>query len=164
MRIEVKKVTDESLMREACEFTMFNKFASKQTLETMYKCRHSPMRTQIFVVKMYAIPTSASVHFVRHSAVGQQHYVTSNRPDRNKGGYEGVSRDTPIDHMMILNAQHLEEIAWRRLCKKAEKPTREVMEAIRSAVMLVDEELASRMVPHCVYLGRCDEENPCRTL
>jgi len=159
VRIIVYKLTDVNLMRKACSFTMNHRADSNVSLRDMYNCRHSPMRTQLFVVLMYEIPTSASVHLVRHSAVGQQHYVGSNRPDR--GSKVKADRDTPVDHMMILNAQHLEEMSWDRLCGKAERATKEVMLEIKYAVGLVDEDLADKMVPRCKFLGRCLENKPC---
>lgn len=146
----------------ANSFTMRNEKESKQKLEAAYKHRHSPMRTQLFVVRMYAIPSFVSVHLVRHSAVGQQHYVGSNRVDL--GGDPVADRYTPVDHMMVLNAQHLEEMAWDRLCKKSSPETRKVMQHIAEQTLLVDPDLANKMVPRCVYLGRCDEYKPCGRL
>lgn len=170
MKILIEKITNEDDLREACEFTMMNKVNSQQSLETMYNCRHSPMRTQLFKVKMYGIPTSASVHFVRHAAVGQLHFVGSNRPDMGTNNLvedlmtQKEARLLPVNHLMWLNAQHLQEMSWDRLCTDAEAPTRKVMREIRMAMKEVDGSLAALMVPRCIYLGRCESLKPCRKI
>lgn len=160
--VTVEKLTDVELMREANEFTMRHEKKSKQTLERGYFHRHSPIRTQLFIVRMYNIPSFVSTHLVRHSATGQQHYVSSNRGDL--GGDDSADRYTPVHHMMILNAQHLEEMSWARLCVKSSLLTRKVWKMVRDAVAVEDRDLAERMVPECVYLGRCHQPNPCPKL
>ena len=76
MRIEVDKVTTESLMKRACRMTIRGE--SNVSLEKMYRCEHSPIRTQLFWIEMYDIPTFVSVHLVRHK-YGVEHFVCSNR-------------------------------------------------------------------------------------
>jgi len=159
MKVIVNKLTDEELMREACRFTMNNKVESTISLENIYKCEHSPMRTQLFKVCMYGIPSFVSTHLVRHSAVGQQHYVGSNRSDR--GGSKQVGRYTPVDHMIILNAQHLISLAHARLCFKASVETTQVVMKIRDGVAIVDRDLAEMMVPKCLYTKGCNELISC---
>jgi len=156
--IIVEKITNEELMREACEFTMGNKVKSSISLETMYKVEHSPMRTQLFIIRMYSIPTFVSVHFVRHS-LGITHFVGTNRDDR--GGGENVDRDTPVDHMMLLNAEALVNLSKKRLCFKSHADTTKVMMDIKDGVALWDEDLAKRMVPQCIYRRGCHELKSC---
>lgn len=166
MRITVEKLTTPDLLREANDFTrMHQGDPSEQTLQSAYAQRHSPMRTQLFVVRMYQIPTMVSVHLVRHAAVGQLHYVGSNREDRGKKKKgKKVHRYTPVDHMMIVNAQHLEEMAWDRLCSKASPETQVVMQGIKEEVEWEDANLADLMIPRCQYLNRCIEAKPCGRL
>ncbi len=64
MKIIVTKLTDINLMRTACEATFRGN--SKITLDQIYKCQHSPIRTQLFWIEMIDILTFVSVHFVRH--------------------------------------------------------------------------------------------------
>jgi len=159
MKIIVEKITDIDLARTACEFTMHSDAESKATLHQLYKSEHSPIRTQLFKIKMYDIPTSASVHFVRHSAVGQLHYVKTNRPDR--GAKEVADRDTPVNHLMILNSQHLIDMARQRLCYKAAPETGRVMERITNEITLVDDALGFYMMPNCQYRNMCPEMKSC---
>ena len=155
MRFEATKITDEALLRLACSFTIAAE--SKMTLDRIYKCEHSPMRTQLFTVEMYEIPTFVSVHFVRHKH-GVEHFVKSNRDDR--GGKDG-GRWEPVNHLMLVNAQALINMARKRFCYQAHSATVLVMAGIREAIELVDPDLARYMVPECEYRGGCHELRPC---
>ena len=157
MEVIVKKLTDESLMRRACEMTMHGK-ESKMTLRDMYFCEHSPMRTQLFWIEMLGIPSFVSVHFRTHGT-GIEHFVTSNREDR--GGDEKVDRWTPVNHGMLINAQALVNLARKRLCTKAHSETRNVMYAICDEIRNIDLGLMQRLVPECVYRGGCFELKTC---
>lgn len=155
--VKVAKLTDEALMQKACEFTINAK--SKMTLAKIYQCEHSPLRTQIFTIEMLAIPTFVSIHFVRHKH-GVEHFVKSNRDDRGGKGKE-TTRLTPVNHMMLCNAQALINMARKRLCLKADQETVKVMEEIAWKVREVDYDLWSFMVPECVYRQGCHELKPC---
>lgn len=157
MNVEVEKVTNTKLAEEACSFTM-NAPVNIRNMYKMYKSEHSPVRTQMFVVKIWGLPTEASVHLVRHK-YGVEHYVKSNREDR--GGSLNANRNTPVNHMMFCNAQALISMARKRLCYKASESTRIAMEAITEAVRGVDVDLAEAMVPDCKYRGMCHEFLPC---
>lgn len=157
MKIVAEKITDVSLIRRACEMTMHGQ-DSNVTLGEMYRCEHSPMRTQMFWVEMLGIPTFVSVHFIRHK-VGVEHFVTSNRDDRGGSGNE--TRWTSVNHGMFLNAQALVNMARKRLCHKSHAETRKVMAALRESVREADPELAVHMVAECVYRGECHELKSC---
>ena len=157
MEISIKKYTDEALMRRACEMTMHGT-SSNMTLEKIYECEHSPIRTQMFWVEMLGIPTFASVHFTRHK-IGVEHFVTSNREDR--GGNEETDRWTPVNHGMFINAQALVNMARKRLCSKAHHEVRRIMEEIFKSMCLLDIDLANHMVPECEYRNGCHELRPC---
>ena len=157
MQILAKKLTGIELMRRACEMTMRGQ-ESKMTLDGIYKCEHSPMRTQLFWIEMLDVPTFVSVHFVRHS-IGVEHFVMSNRDDR--GGDKEVDRWSPVNHGMLLNAQALINMARKRLCRKSHEATRRVMIGIRDVIVEWDSDLVYYMVPECVYRFGCQESNPC---
>ena len=84
MEVIAKKLTDEKLMQEVCATTAGIPI-SKITLDKMYRAQHSPMRTQIFKIKMENIPAFVSTHFARHH-VGIDHFVSSKREDRIMDG------------------------------------------------------------------------------
>lgn len=156
MQVVATKLTDESLMRRACEFTISRE--SSMTLDRIYQCEHSPMRTQEFWIEMLDIPTFVSVHLTRHKH-GVEHFVKSNRDDRSGDGTE--DRNTPVNHAMMINAQALINLARKRLCTKAHVKTREVMAAVRDQVSRVDPALARHMVPECLYRNGCYELKTC---
>lgn len=157
MKINVTKLTDEDDIRNAASFTSGHE--SRITAERAYSTEHSIIRTQMFKVEMIGIPTFVSVHFVRHK-IGTEHFVKSNRDDR--GGDGNADRNTPVNHVMYINAQALINISQMRLCAKAHPETRKVMQAIRAEVAKVDAALAKFMVPKCLYRGGiCCEPKSC---
>lgn len=85
-KISVKKLTDVDLMRDACDMTFIGK--SHQSLQSIYKTEHSPVRTQLFWVKLEGIPLYISTHLLRHH-VGSVPFQLSCRTDR-KGGNPGL--------------------------------------------------------------------------
>ena len=157
MQIKIVKLTDEALMRRACEMT--TRGQSRMTLPKIYACKHSPIRTQMFWIEMLDIPTFASVHMVRHS-VGVTHFVSSNREDR--GGNGDADRHTPVSHAMLINAEALQNMAYKRLCGNAHVTVQRIMEEIKVQMFDVDEHLALTLVPLCVWRGGlCDELKSC---
>ena len=125
----------------------------------MCMSEHSPLRALIFRIDMMGIETATSVHLVRHK-YGVEHFVSSNRPDRN-GGNENIDRHSPVNHIMVINAQELIFISRRRLCRLASPETRMVWMMVVDALKSVDPILASFCMPNCVYLGRCPEPLSC---
>jgi len=131
---------------------------SDRIVNNMYDSQHSPIRTQIYMIEMLDIPTFVSVHFVRHN-IGITHYVKSNRVDRRNVN-EVADRNTLVNHMMILNAESLMNMARKRLCFKASKETREVMEQIVLELAYDYDILAKYLVPNCWFRGGyCSEPN-----
>ena len=160
MNILVKKLTDETLMQRACQFTLHSQKETSIDLDTMYKAGHSPIRTQMFWVEMVDIPTFVSVHLVRHS-IGVTHFVQSHRDDR--GADFVADRDTPISHAMLISAEALINMAHKRLCLQSHELTRRVFIYIKNSLAKVDPDLAKQLVAECVYrrgacynLGDCD--------
>jgi hypothetical protein len=108
---------------------------------------------------MIGIPAYVSTHLVRHSVTGQLHFVGTHRDDR--GGDKEANRHTPLDHRMILNAQHLIDMSRKRLCFQASMDTLRVMTKIKDEVDKVDPVLAQYMVPNCIYRRGCHELKSC---
>lgn len=158
MKINVHKLTDGYLLKRACWFTS-GKYITDfdKAMDEQCEAEHSPIRTQLYWVEMYSIPTFVSVHLVRHH-VGVQHFVQTNRDDL---GGVAADRNTPINHAMLINAQGLIDMARKRLCGKAHESTRKVMREIRCAIECLEPTLAEHMVRNCVYRGKCPEKKPC---
>lgn len=159
MRVTVTRLTTPALARKACQFTMHSQNESKISMADLYRCEHSPIRTQIYTVEMYGIPSFVSVHLTRHN-VGVTHFVQTMRDDR--GATDTADRMTPVNHMMLVNAQALLAIGRKRLCHKAHAETRLLMEHIRDHLRNVDVDLAEHMAPECEYRGNvCHEMKMC---
>jgi hypothetical protein len=159
--IYIDKITDPDLILELSGVTS-GKDVKKLTPTAAYRSEHSPIRSQMFKVKMVDIPSYCSVHFRTHS-IGVQHFVKSNRMDR--GGDPNAGRMTPVNHTMLINAQGLIDMSKLRLCGKADSNTRMIMQDIRDAMQFIDKPLAKFMVPKCVYRnGICGESPSCGSL
>lgn len=158
MDIKITPLTDTSLMNKAAAFTS-GKDVNISNKEKWYTSEHSPIRTQMFWIEMYDMPTFVSVHLVRHK-IGVEHFVRSNREDR--GGNIEANRYTPINHAMLINAQALITMSRKRLCKKASEETRGVFQEIKDKIGGIDIDLYNCMVPECQYRGRCTELKSCR--
>ncbi len=158
MEILVTKLTDTNLLQRACAITM-GKETSRASLDVLYDCEHSPIRTQLFWVELLGIPSFVSVHFVRHK-IGVEHFVRSLRDDRGGSGDEG--RETPVNHAMLLNAATLIQMARKRLCTGSHAQTRDVMRALCARIAETDPVLAKYLVPECDYRGGfCHEQKSC---
>lgn len=188
MKIYVEKVTDERIMREACEMTFLGK--SNITLKRMYACEHSPCRTQVFWIRLYDIPLFCSTQLLRHH-VGSQPFQLTCRPDRKGGNNhfqekigqvidyinqgrnkeaiaildwieENADRYTKVNLGLFLNAQSLIDMAQERLCADASPETREIFKAIKAEIEKADPDLALFLVPKCVYrAGICNSLKKC---
>lgn len=175
-------------MREACEMTFLGK--SKMTMRKMCMCEHSPLRTQMYWIRLYDIPLFCSTQLLRHH-VGSQPFQLSCRPDKKggnvhfkeridyvvslirKGSAEGsinellwlkdnADRYTKVNLGLCLNAQSLINMAKERLCSDASNETRKIFEGIKRAISDIDPDLAMFMVRRCVYRsGICNSLSPC---
>ena len=69
---------------------------------------------------------------------------------------------TKTNITMSLNYRELIHICNLRLCTKAQKEIRDLFNLIVKEIKLVDERLASYLVPQCEVYGICFEANCCR--
>ena len=155
MKITASILSDR--INEACSCTV-DKNVKVQDLYRLYKSEHSPIRTKVFSVQMDNIPSFVSVHFARHK-IGVEHYVKSLRDDRNGDGTE--DRNTPVNHLMIINAQALINMARKRLCGKSHRKTIDVMQAVKESIRDIDYALYRAMLVDCEYRRGCWEFKSC---
>lgn len=158
MEINIKRITFFDLMDKAAAFTLHNFKQLKVDKDKMYAAEHSPIRTQLFWIEMYDIPSFVSTHFVRHK-IGVEHFVSTNRDDRGGTGIE--DRNTPVNHAMLINAQALINMARKRLCYKAHPLTVKVMQEIKRLIYKQDSYLYYYLVPECEYRKGCHEFKTC---
>jgi thymidylate synthase ThyX len=130
----------------------------------LLESEHSPIETLWFAFKM-EIPYWVSVHYVRHK-IGISHFVQSQRNDRQEKYDRNIApQGELVSHIMYVNARELVQMAHKRLCQKASKETREVMQKIVELVIETNPEFKSVLVPLCQYRnGKCTEFLPCNKM
>lgn len=85
------------------------------------------------------------------------------RDDRGGAGDSVVTRETPVNHAMLVNAQALINMSRKRLCLQAHHATVAAWSRLRHAMLKVDQDLARAMKPECAYRnGYCPELRQCR--
>lgn len=128
----------------------------------MLLAEHSPIRTKEYDIFIEDIPMWVTTHLVRHK-IGAEHFIHTQREDRRE--LDCKRGDLPQgalnDGSFALNAQALINISRKRLCRKASPETRQVWEGVKDAVREIDEVMADKMVPNCIYQGRCHETECC---
>lgn len=115
MNCKVIKYTDVEVARRACEATIGKE--SSISLNKLYSLKHSPIRTQVFMVELSNIPLFAAIHLVRHP-IGTTPFQITKRDDRTEiMSHESLMRDimsssTTIEDFCddIYNTNVLEEI------------------------------------------------------
>jgi hypothetical protein len=159
--ILIQPLTDLAIVQRAAQMTTHGQ-PVKAPLKAWYRTEHSPVRARLFWIELAAIPSFVSVHLVRHKH-GVEHFVQSMRDDRGGAGDDQVTRNTPVNHGMLINAQAIITVSRKRLCYAASGKTVAVWRRVRKAMLDVDPDLAPFMVPECVYRnGLCPEFRECK--
>ena len=131
----------------------------KTTWLKMLHSGHSPIRVIQWRIELKEIPSFVNGHLVRHK-IGVEPFIKSLREDRCGNGDE--TRWSPQDGVFYMNPQSLMTMATRRLCCQSSDATRMIAYAIVDAVAETDNDLASQMVPMCIYRGGiCHEFKSC---
>ena len=78
MKIVIEDLTNEKIMRRACDMTRKSGKPSKISRDKLFMSEHSPIRTIQYWVELQGIPSFVSTHLVRHK-LGIEHFVESNR-------------------------------------------------------------------------------------
>ena len=163
MKITVKKLTEDALLSEAVRF-IFNR-ENRSTLARWYRSEHSPARTQLFAIFSEDTPYSVCMQMRTHDKNGALFLIEPGRPDTGTArakSQSGDYRSRPRNMFILCNAQHLIDWSHKRLCMKAEAPTRTWFEALRLEVAKCDPELSIFLEPICAYRnGICAEFKSC---
>ena len=163
----IKHPTDEDwLFCKQCALNTIGKnsttLPSDEWKIKILKAEHSPIRTLWFAFKITA-PYYCVMHFVRHK-IGCEHFVTSQRDDRNNNDIPRAEKSQGefVDYILYINAQELMFMARRRLCNQASEETRYVMNLIKQKVIKTNPEFKSVLIPMCIYQGgMCPEFHSC---
>lgn len=161
MRVTAEKISTDRAANRAAEMTTHGQ-PVKASARAWYRSEHSPIRAIKFWIEILGVPSFVSVHLTRHKA-GVEHFVQSMRDDRGGAPGDQVTRLTPVNHGMEINAAALIFISRRRLCYASHHKTVGVWRRVRNAIDATDPDLARFMVPECVYRGGvCPEFRQCR--
>lgn len=120
--------------------------------------RHSPIRYLRYSFYL-EVPSWVSVHLCRH--IHAQPYVKSQRNDRQHDYDRNAARqDAMVSMIWDVNAEELQVIANKRLCKMASEETRLVVSQMCELAEEATPEFKGLLVPMCVYCGGvCHEMN-----
>lgn len=165
MRIEIKRVTNWSEALNSARFTQrkgeINGEPSITWKKKLIKAEHSPLRCVMYNIDMYDIPRFASDQYVRHKHA--QPFVSTGRSDVLKENLpRSEQRMTDLyNTRLFLSAEEIINISRKRLCNKAEAPTRIIWEAVLKELKKIDPELVNACIPNCIYRGFCPEMKSC---
>lgn len=120
---------------------------------------HSPIRSMSVKWMWQNIPSWVATHFSRHK---WECFIKTQRTDRTGTNRNELRQDAPVIMSGEANSQHLIDMARKRLCYMASPETREYMEDLKVAIREEEPELASVLVPNCVYRCGCPEPNGCK--
>lgn len=120
---------------------------------------HSPIRSMSVKWMWQNIPSWVATHFSRHK---WECFIKTQRTDRTGTNRNELRQDAPVIMSGEANSQHLIDMARKRLCYMASTETREYMEDLKVAISEEEPELASVLVPNCVYRCGCPEPNGCK--
>ena len=130
-------------------------------IASILEARHSPIRRAMYSFELDFIPSNTATHFARHKHADV--YISSLRNDIQEYiDGDHAPRNTPVGMIIDANAEELQVIANKRLCKKAAELTRRVTKAMCQLAIAVTPEMKKCLVPLCVYCGNtCHEMKPC---
>lgn len=133
-----------------------DKEPSKEWKRRILLQEHSPIRAVEYVISFDSIRQWVSVHLVRHW-LGFIPFVHSQRNDRRvlDCSRDELPQGSLNDMDVLANAQSLINISRKRLCGKASPETRHAWIKVKEEMEKVDPEMASVMVPECIYRGFC---------
>ena len=150
-KVEVTQLTSNEAVNEAASFVTGNKV--KLPLKKWLASEHSPIRDLIFKIDFYGIKNYVATHLKTYNRDVISNVTESNRADYAKkyGKVVSDSRETPTNHHMVLNAAAIIKISRERICNEASVDTIKVWRAVREEIAKINPDLATFMVPECVY-------------
>ena len=119
---------------------------------------HSPIRSISVRWIWRRIPSWVATHFSRHK---WECFIKTQRTDRTGIDRNKMPQDAPVTMTGDANAQHLIDMARKRLCYSASPETRKYMEDFKKSLHDQEPELSNVLVPNCVYRCGCPEINGC---
>lgn len=134
---------------------------SIRLITSLIESEHSPIRSVVIRFYLRDIPYWVQNHLVRHHE-GINWFVGSQRSNEDRGASR---QDTPVDMIMDANIQALINLGRARLCTKAAKETRQLVQMIKDSLAgenyWLSASIAAAMKPKCEWYNKCFEAKPC---
>ena len=131
---------------------------SRTFKENILIAEHEPIREIEIKWSWKNIPYWVAMHFKTHIWPSR---TSTQRTDRTGIDRTKLPQDAPVDFEGRANPQHLIDTARKRLCLQASLETRMHMVDLKNTLRDEEPEIASVLVPNCVYRFGCPEMNPC---
>lgn len=159
MKVEVEKITSLEHAKEGINFSKKGMNSKLKNLTKIYASEHSPMYSQIYIIRLFDIPGWVHTHIRTHKKNFIFESVTTSRPDRT--GKQRDPNDT-VNMIIYCNAKTIVDMMIKRLCSQASFETQEVFIMIRQELKKQEDELVQFCVPKCIYRnGLCGEFEYC---
>lgn len=151
--------------RRALVTAGFTKVVNPPSIEwrhRMLEARHSPIRFLTISFDLFDVPYWLTNELCRHH-VGVEKFVKSQRNDRQKEYDRNAARqDAPVNMIMDFNAEGFLTFCNKRLCNKASKEMRELVDEMKNQLIERCPEFKGLVVPMCFNNGFvCHELEPC---
>ena len=119
---------------------------------------HSPIRSISVVWQWPEIKSWIATHWARHK---WECFIRTQRTDRTGVNRDELPQSAPVSFTGEANVQALIDTMRKRLCCMAAKETREYAEDFKTTLADTEPEIASVLVPNCVYRCGCPEPDGC---
>ena len=119
---------------------------------------HSPIRDILIKWRWPSIKSWIATHFSRHK---WECFIQTQRTDRTGVNRDELPQAAKVSFTGEANCQALIDTMRKRLCRQASAETRAYAEDLKAAIAETESELASVLVPNCVYRCGCPEMKPC---
>ena len=120
---------------------------------------HTPIRLIEVDWSWKGIKSWVATEWSRHKF---EKFITSQRNDRQKNyDRNKAPQDAPVNYDGFANAQNLIDVWRKRLCFCATNEARTLAEDFKKELEKTNPELASVLVPNCVYRCGCPEFECC---
>lgn len=131
---------------------------SRTFKENILIAEHEPIREIEIKWSWKNLPYWVAMHFKTHIWPSR---TNTQRTDRTGIDRTKLPQDAPVDFEGRANPQHLIDTARKRLCLKSSLETAAHMIDLKYTIREIEPEIASVLVPNCVYRFGCPEMNPC---
>jgi len=156
-------VGDWKNIKNKCRTTVNKDYSDKNVTpkfkEDLLISEHSPIRLLEVDWSWKGIKSWIAVHFSRHK---WECFVSTQRTDRTGVDRNTLPQDTLVNMDGVANAQHLIDMARKRLCYQSSRETREYAEDLKIEIKPYEPQVADTLVPNCIYRCGCPEFEQCQ--